>query len=369
MNPSDTQSLPIETSFTLHDANPLCPPPRVRVSATSIVGRIMLAGRVIRDIVLLLLECFYDFMRMLKHSSAVFTGNSREKLSALITMAYHGIEKGLALPAPRPGFGKDAVNTLIARLEWYGRTFGFDENAVTAYRVLLKYYEHSVAHGCRDDALESRINTLSRHCPSNSPGHCGGGVRGETRNKFLEAAQIDLRAFFSSRASVRQYASTKVDLALVHAALDMARRTPSCCNRQSGRVWVLQDANDVQEALLIQGGARGFKDEVPMVLVVTADLACFQSSGERYQAWIDGGMFAMSVVYALHSLGLVSCCLNWSKSYQTDAQFRKRFEIPESENIIMFLSVGHPKDEYVVAQSCRREVSELTKLLKRKGTA
>ena len=50
-----------------------------------------------------------------------------------------------------------------------------------------------------------------------------------------------------------------------------------------------------------------------MLLIIAMDLKAFVPAHERYQHWIDGGMFSMSIIYALHSLGLSSCCLNWSK--------------------------------------------------------
>ena len=62
-----------------------------------------------------------------------------------------------------------------------------------------------------------------------------------------------------------------------------------------------------QQVIAVQGNA-GFGDRVPLVLVITSDLQTFFAPEERNQAWIDGGMFAMSLVHALHSLGLASCC-------------------------------------------------------------
>jgi nitroreductase len=116
---------------------------------------------------------------------------------------------------------------------------------------------------------------------------------------------------------------------------------------------------NVRDALKIQGGAAGFADQIPTVLVISTELCNFQSEGERYQGWIDGGLFAMSVIYALHSLGLVTCCLNWSKNEKVDLEFKARFEIPGSESIIMLLSVGHPIDRFKVAESWRRPLDEV----------
>ncbi len=348
--------LPVETSWT----TAAHPPTAVRIP---LLHWLRTQAKIVRDTLIVAGNCWYDFVRVLRHTSAVTTGNSREKLAALITIGYHGIEKGLALPEPRPGFGALQVSILISRLERYGAAFGFDENAVVAWNVLQEYWRFNEQHGKMDRVLASRIEQLSRYLPTAGTEHIGGGVKAIRREDLLIAARLDLRDFFSSRCSVRQYAESPVDLNAIERAVEMARKSPSCCNRQSARVWVLNEPEKVRMALEIQGGARGFGQEAPMVLIVTSDQACFQSAGERNQHWIDGGMFAMSLIYALHSLGLVSCCLNWSKVREKDQQFRRQFDIPDSHGIIVVITVGHPKEEFVVAQSQRRSVQELVKLL------
>jgi len=323
----------------------------------------MLGMKLGRDALSLANAFWHDYLRVLRYSSAVCTGDTQGKLAALITMGYHGIEKGLALPQPRPGFGKPEVSLLISRLERYGMAFGFDETAIVAFNVLGEYCRFNEEHGALDPEFLPQIKSLARFVASQSVRVSAGGGKLVVKEDFLKRARIDLKGFFESRSSVRQYASQPVALEDMETAVNLARRTPSCCNRQSGRVWVLRDQPSIQKALEIQGGARGFGQEVPAVLVITSDLACFQSAGERGQALIDGGMFAMSVVYALHSLGLVTCCLNWSKTHATDTRLRQLFPIPMQETIIMLVAVGHPKDRYLVAESHRRDVGEVMRVL------
>ncbi len=93
--------------------------------------------------------------------------------------------------------------------------------------------------------------------------------------------------------------------------------------------------------------------------VVTWGLAACPSGGGRAQGWIDGGLFAMSLIYALHSQQLVSCALNWSKGREVDLRLKKRFRIPHSESIILLLAVGHPQESYEVAQSWRKPLEDV----------
>src|SRR3546814_8739546 len=83
---------------------------------------------------------------------------------------------------------------------------------------------------------------------------------------------------------------------------------------QASYVYCLQSREIIDRALSLQNGNRGFGHEIPCLLILCTDLSAFDTAGERYQHWIDGGMFSMSLVWALHALGYSSCCLNWSKT-------------------------------------------------------
>jgi hypothetical protein len=72
----------------------------------------------------------YDAKLQEGYSSAIITGDTQEKLNALITLAYHNIEKGLSLRSPRPLFGKAAIRLLNLRLQRYVPEFGWSKSAV-----------------------------------------------------------------------------------------------------------------------------------------------------------------------------------------------------------------------------------------------
>jgi nitroreductase len=317
--------------------------------------------RYCRDVATLLASSLYDFRRVLKFSSAVYLGDNEEKLHALLIMGYHSIEKGLSLPHPRPGFGRHHVNALLLRLERYVRYFGVEDQCIVALNVLKSYYEFNKSNNIVDQKLLDEIMRIERRCAESRqcPVISAGGVKTMRAEDFYKSSRIDLSGFFTSRCSVRQYSEKKVPVAEIEKAIRMAQKAPSSCNRQSARVRLLNKQADVQDALKIQNGAQGFDTVVNTVLVVTSDLSCFQSAGERYQCWIDGGMFAMSLVFALHSLGLVSCCLNWSKIKDVDVRFKRRFSIPQSESIILLVAVGYPPDEFIVAESCRKKLERV----------
>lgn len=110
---------------------------------------------------------------------------------------------------------------------------------------------------------------------------------------------------------------------------------------------------NAQEALDWQPGNKGFGHLASRGLVVTVDLQAFSGAGERNQAFIDGGMFAMSILYALHAQGLGACPLAWSMRPADDVKMRRALDIPNNEAVIMMISVGNLPDTLQVAKSHR----------------
>jgi len=304
----------------------------------------------------------YDAARFAQHSGMKGLG-SRATHAAAIIKTYHRIEKGLALPAPRPGFGAQAAIQLIEELSTYIDAYGADEVTRAALNAMNEYLDFNNGHGVMLDAAITDGVTRVRARQGDIASACRvGGTREVTRDEIHAAAERNLEHFFASRYSVRQFSDRSVDLTLIEKAAAMAQKTPSVCNREAGRVAVISDKALMARAFSHQNGNRGFGEHADKLLIVAADQACFLNVGERYQAWIDGGMYAMSLVYALHSLGLGSCCLNWSVEPSVDLALRKELDLPEEWTVIMMIAVGHLPERFTVAQSPRRPLSEVFRL-------
>jgi len=304
----------------------------------------------------------YDFRRFNKWSSADGKQSLREHYRAWIIADYHKIEKALAFSNPRTGFGKVVLLRLMEHTDYYIEQFSVDTSVLCAADVLLAYqdfHETRQAQPALPGLVEKAMAwKQASKTPDKDDGRTG-GVIACTRESIHARGKIDLQAFFSSRHSVRQYAPDPIDAGLVDQAVRMAQRTPSVCNRQAPKVYVYLDPEERKQVIRCQKGNAGFGDQATGVLVVTADTRAYFSVGERYQAWIDGGMFAMSLVYALHSLGIGSCCLNWSVEKAADRELRRVTGIPASECVIMMLSIGHLPESFVVAQSHRKPLDSV----------
>lgn len=302
-----------------------------------------------------ILEYFtYDILRYWRHAGRPGDDRTRMHLRSRIVMDYHRLEKGLSLSDTRQGFGVVAARELVGNLRKYVGSHGRDDATDVALAALVEYEDFNVRTDASNPLVCGVLSEFEYNGEARTKGR--GGTVQLTREEVHANARMDLSRFFTSRHSVRHFSGEAVDVALLKQAVRMAQFTPSVCNRQSARVHIMSTPELKREALKWQNGNRGFSEQIDKVLIVTSDLECFVQPAERYQAWIDGGMFAMSLIYALHSLGLGTCCLNWDVAPAADRGLRKTARLPENESVIMMIAVGHLPDAFAVASSPRNDI-------------
>ena len=150
--------------------------------------------------------------------------------------------------------------------------------------------------------------------------------------------------FLYSRYSLREFKDEIVQDHVLEKAVKLAAKSPSVCNRQAWKVYRTSNQDVKNSFLRYQNGNKPFGANIPNLFVVCSDLRAFFSGSEHYQYWIDGGMFAMSLIYAFHSLGVATCPLNWSQAPDNDKLVRRYFNIRPYHTIIMALAVGYPSE-------------------------
>lgn len=136
--------------------------------------------------------------------------------------------------------------------------------------------------------------------------------------------------------------------------MELAQRTPSACNRQGWKTHVFTDDKSV-ELMNWQGGCHGFENELRYSILVTANLKAFLSY-EVHQAYVDGGLYAMNLINALHSLGLGCIPLSCGFEYEK-LQGLEKFGIQKNEVPIVIIAFGHLQDKFRVAVSTRKDIN------------
>lgn len=172
-----------------------------------------------------------------------------------------------------------------------------------------------------------------------------GSKKDNLKRGFVELAE--------GRHSVREYASTPVEHDLLDKVYQVAMKTPSVCNRQASRIYQITDPTVIETALGIQGGFRGYAVP-PVLLLITSDIRAFMNENERNEPFVDGGLFAMSLLYALEAYGLAACPLNAMFSHTQDIRTRKLLGVPDCEFPVMYIAVGNFPESVPVCRSTRR---------------
>jgi nitroreductase len=266
-------------------------------------------------------------------------------------MVYHSLEKGLAMRDCRPGFGQDKAMLLIRSLDLYLSRYPECDEVKNSIKVLQAYSDFHEDRALLDrELLQNLQRIIGNHA---SKEDVPGGTRDRTKQEVLAASQKDLMDFFQSRHSIRHFAETEVPDDLIRQAAIMAQCSPSVCNRQACRIHIFRKGEFAEDILEVQGGNRGFGDQADKIAVVTVDLSWFLSVSERNQGWVDGGLFAMTFAWGLHSLGVGTCFLNWSAECEKDQRMRDLIKLPREESIITFMAIGSLPEKFKVAASPR----------------
>lgn len=301
-----------------------------------------------------------DFKLYLKHST-VFNQDGFNKIECQLILDYHSVEKGLLFKKTKPRFAQQRILNLHPSL-----ALAVIKNSVSrsqirvAYQVMCEYYELHQQLGVNISdyytpaQYENYKNILGDAYTSKFK-----GAINYQKDDFYAQVNAEFATFSNSRKSVRDYTGELVPSSLIEQAITLALNTPSVCNRQACKVYLLEDKARIDKLLTIQGGLTGYTKNITQVLLLTVDRNYFYTVGERNQFYIDGGMFLMNMLYALHFYKIANCPANWGKLIQEEKKLAGIVDLLESEKIICVIPIGVAKDEFRVTLSQRRELNEV----------
>lgn len=298
----------------------------------------------------------YDFKYFYHYSNIGPKGLLKDQKLSSIIVNYHVIEKGLAMPERRMGFGTVALGSLIDKCNEWLDIYGDNEPQVRhAISVIAEYNKK---HECDNYELPKQLqksidSLLFRvQVPPSSQ-------RKLTKEGFFSEVNSSFDRFSNSRHSVRWYKG-KVSRNELISAIQLAQNTPSSCNKQASRIHLVLNEDKARQVLDMQNGNRGFGHLIHNVIVVTSNLNFCSRYAERRSPFIDSGMYAMNLLYSLHFHKIGAIPLVWLSDKKRDEELRCILGISEYEVPCMIIGVGDVADEFYQVSSPRREYSEIT---------
>ena len=307
-------------------------------------------------------ESFDFWLRLRKYNASSHTDRDIEKLQYTLLRENHTIEKGLSMRNTRKGFGQPKVTRLLSQLEKYNLLYGniditFLQNPIN---TIQNYINYTKSQGVDIKVIENKLDGLLGKTGLVANANSG-GIELLKKEDVLGKCDKTFESLLYSRHSIRYFSNVPVEESQIKKALELAQRTPSACNRQGWKTHVFQGDESIQ-LIKWQEGSRGFEEEIRCSILVTANLKAFLYY-EVHQAYIDGGLYAMNLINALHSLGLGTIPLSCGFRYQKLKKLRN-FGIPDNEVPILIIGVGNLPDSFKIAVSNRKEISETNRFHK-----
>ena len=301
--------------------------------------------------------CDYDLQRRVHDK--VYNDSEDEKVKRDLTLAYHIVEKGLTMPVPRPGFGKPVVISLVNTvLKYQKMNLPQDEMEFRQSVSVLKEYKefHEHINFSLDTDVAEKLGLLENLFNSIE----GLKQLKLSRDEYFRNAGKPFDLFCRSRYSARNYTNQEIPLSVLYRCIDLAQKSPSFCNRQPTRVHIVKSPEKKTRILEIQNGNRGFGHLAETLLVISSVISTTKDIHERNENHLNGGMFIMTLLNALHFNRIGACSLNWSVTNDKDMKLRNILNIPENEVLIMIISCGYVPDEFSIASSPRKNAKEIT---------
>ena len=302
----------------------------------------------------------FDYRRYRKHAAPNRRFSNDTQRGAFLLMVLHSIEKGLTMPTPRGFFGQDKAKLIMKTY----RAMHFDDRSRWLHcytiRVMEAYQKHLIERGETPATfLETLKAFIETHKDEQESPEVHGGALSLRAVQVPRFTDSQLSALFETRHSTRMFREGTIPKQHLLLAAQMAHSGPAACNRHPCRVHYINKGPLMKRALEIQGGNTGFESEIAHVAVVTCDLSSFLDLTERNQPWVEGGLFAMSLVLAFHAMGYGTCCLNWAATIEQDKAIRATGVVEDRHCVIMLIGLGLLRDDYVAAVSTRAPEDQL----------
>lgn len=304
----------------------------------------------------LLRNFIIDFLLFYRHST-LFNQNSFEKTESLLILKYHSIEKGFLHNPIRFCFGKQNLIETIELLKREDVIRNYNKSQIaSSFLAVCTYYElHSINNidissffSKKDYDFFKSLSVLKESCTENI-----------NEIKYFEDSEKEFLTFANSRSSVRDFNGIRIPFETIEKVIDLAKTAPSVCNRQPVKIYYVEDKIKIDSIFDIQKGLKGYTDNIFQLLVIVSDRNYFYTVGERNQLYIDGGLFLMNLLYALHYYKIASCPAHWGLNIDSDRKIKMILGMKPSEKVICLLPIGLPQTEFKTTLSLRRSTSEI----------
>jgi len=279
--------------------------------------------------------------------------------SVLLRRNIHRLEKGLTMKERRSVFAVDYIEETVDCFCNYKAICERNEKETEEYEwfrdVLAAFFKMAGDNPSINSARDQYFKTMGDEK--------AGCVVPFLRN-MSEPLKCDYNALEQlviRRRSVRWFEQKKVPRELIEKALYLGLYAPSACNRQPFEFRVFDDLEKATEVAKLAMGVAGYEKQIPCTIVVIGKLDAYFSERDRHVIYIDASLAVMGFMFALETLGLSSCAINWPDIEENEQAMQKKLDLEPWERPIMQIAVGYPDTTMEVPRSVKKTSKDIIK--------
>jgi len=281
----------------------------------------------------------------------------------LLRRNVHRLEKGLIMRPRRDVFAADYIGETVdsfASRASRGAADGEDAREMRWAGEVLGSYFAAVGAEARVDRARASFAEVAAG-PAEPADDCGRPLAPYRRDLSQPppVAYDDLLRLARLRRSVRWFLPRAVPRELVDRAVEVAALSPSACNRQPFEFRFFDHPERVRRVASIPMGTRGFEHNFPMVAVVVGRQRAYFDAKDRHVIYIDAALASMALVFALETLGLSSCCINWPDVEPQEREMEALLGLEPDERPVMLIAIGYPDPDALVPASGKKSLDSL----------
>ena len=285
---------------------------------------------------------------------------NKEQIEYKMLLLIHSIEKGMCYPNPRP-FGNAKIEELIALLKKYDENL-FDKNSNSykmAVSIIYNWLDFYVLNSWQNNVEYKKVEKYFKETWGNNLNNKKTGFSDRIINSVKDYNDGTYESVINTRFSARDYSEKPLSMVDLTKAINLAKKTPSACNRQMIKAHFITDDNGVNLLSKVLHGTGGLNWKTVKYFVITFDSNSLDFYGERNQGYLNAGLFAMNLVNSLHSVGIGTCFLQFANTSKEEKMLKEKLKIPKSERIAVCISCGYYTKENRIPVSCRKETEEV----------
>ena len=274
----------------------------------------------------------------------------------------HRIEKGLLMRPRRDVFALDFIEETVSNflILYKVPQFSSEPQIQWSYEVLTEYFKVTSNHPVIEEQHKQFLSVTNDLLGSVS-GSDSLIPYERNEKKKPNISYEDFLALTRYRRSVRWFLNKPVPHDLIDKALMAARQSPSACNRQPFEYRIIDEPEALKRVTNLPMGIKGYQHNIPMMIVVVGNLEAYFNERDRHVVYIDASLANMAFMFALETLGLSSCSINWPDIESLEKRMEKELSLKKYQRPIMCMAVGYPDSKGKVAYSEKRSIEKLRK--------